>query len=133
VKWVLDTNVISYLLRGDATVRAAFESARNMRGVFVLSPVVDYEIRRYLLLKGATRNLAQYESLAADWAATPLGLDDWRLAASLWADRHRLGNPIDDADLLIAVTAITQDAVLVTHNTRHFEGLGARLADWSQP
>jgi predicted nucleic acid-binding protein len=85
VKWVLDTNVISYLLRGDATVRAAFESARNMRGVFVLSPVVDYEIRRYLLLKGATRNLAQYESLAADWAATPLGLDDWRLAASLWA------------------------------------------------
>ncbi len=135
MKWVLDTNIISYLLRGDAAVRSAFESARDADdSQFILSPVVDYEIRRYLLLKGASRNLAQYEALTAPWTVSPLALADWRRAATLWADRHRDGNPIADADLLIAVTVIAQDAVLVTHNTRHFAGLGLRqLMDWKQP
>ena len=120
MKWVLDTNIISYLLRGDTAVRAAFESARDKPGrLFVLSPVVDYEIRRYLLLKGANRNLAQYEALTATWTAAPLAQADWRQAASLWADRHRNGNPIADADLLIAVTVMAQGAVLVTYNVRH--------------
>jgi hypothetical protein len=32
----------------------------------------------------------------------------------------------------IAVTALRQDAVLVTNNTTHFDDLGLRLEDWSQ-
>lgn len=134
MNWVLDTNIISYLMRGDPAVRAAFDSVRDVPETrFVLSPVVDYEIRRYLLLKAASRNLAQYEALTATWVTAPLSEADWQRAAVLWADRHRDGSPIEDADLLIAVTALAQDAVLVTRNTRHFAGLDLRLADWTQP
>jgi tRNA(fMet)-specific endonuclease VapC len=132
VNWVLDTNIISYLLRGDSRVRDAFVAVRDAPDTsFILSPVVDYEIRRYLLLKGASRNLAQYEALTATWTAVPLSEADWRQAAALWADRHRNGTPIEDADLLIAVTALAREAVLVTHNTRHFGGLDLRIADWT--
>jgi tRNA(fMet)-specific endonuclease VapC len=132
MKWVLDTNIISYLLRGNAAVRGGFNAVRQATDtLFILSPVVDYEIRRYLLLKGASRNLAQYEALTAQWVEPAFDGAHWQQATVLWAERHRSGKPIEDADLLIAVTALRQDAALVTNNTSHFLGLGLRLEDWS--
>jgi len=132
MKWVLDTNILSYLLRSHASVRGRFNAARQATdALLVLSPVVDYEVRRYLLLKGATRNLAQYEALTAQWVEPPFYGAHRQQAAALWAERHRRGQPIEDADLLIAVTALRQDATLVTNNTGHFTGLGLRLEDWS--
>lgn len=134
MNWLLDTNTLSYLLRSDATVRAHFEEIRsNPNHVFVLSPVVDFEFRRYTLLKNAYRAQARYEALVKNWLRADFRRDDWHLAATLWAERHRAGRPIDDADLLIAVTAIKQNAVLVTANTRHFADMGLALADWKQP
>ena len=132
MKWVLDTNIISFLLRGNAAVRGGLNAARQgADSLFILSPVVDYEIRRYLLLKGATRNMAQYEALIAQWVEPAFDGAHWQQAAILWAERHRSGQPIDDADLLIAVTALRQNATLVTNNTSHFIGLGLRMEDWS--
>lgn len=126
MNWLLDTNIISFLLRGRAEVRGGYEAARKVADTrFVLSPVVDYEIRRYLLLKGASRNLAQYDALVADWDKPLFDEAHWAHSAMLWAEHHRVGCPI-------AVTAIRLDAVLVTNNTAHFKDMGLRLEDWSQ-
>ena len=47
------------------------------------------------------------------------------------AGLQKSGHTIDDMDLLIAATAIAQNMVLVTHNTKHFEHIpGIRLVDW---
>lgn len=124
----LDANVVSDLLRGHEPVRSRYLALASMS--FLLSPVVDYEIRRYLLLKGATRNLAQFEALIATWAPVLFDTSSWKLAAKLWADRHRVGLAIADADLLIAVSALEQDATLVTNNRSDFAGLGLRIEDW---
>jgi len=133
MKWLLDTNTLNYLFREDAMVRGHFDKTRaDPNNIFVLSPMVDYEFRRYMVLKNARRNLAQYEALAQHWLRPGFLDDDWHLAVNLWAERHRAGLPIDDADLLIAVTALRQNAVLVTSNTRHFANLGLILADWWQ-
>jgi predicted nucleic acid-binding protein len=35
------------------------------------------------------------------------------------------------ADLLIAVIALKTGATLVTNNTRHFEGLGLAVENWT--
>src|SRR4030095_8499710 len=98
---------------------------------FVSSDVVDYEIRRYLVLKAAKRQLARYEAHALEWLPVSVTRDDWRTAAKLWAELHRAGRSIEDRDLLIAISALKEQAVLVTNNTRHFEGLGLPLADWA--
>lgn len=43
------------------------------------------------------------------------------------------GEPIDDFDLLIASTALSEGLTLVTHNLRHFERIdGLRLEDWDR-
>lgn len=131
--WLLDTNTISYLLRGDPRVGRRYDEERARAASFVLSPVVDYEIRRYLLLKQATRNLARYEAKIRDWLLSTLDSSDWHWASALWAERHRQGLAIADADLLIAITALKHRATVVTNNVRHFAGLGMDIADWTIP
>jgi predicted nucleic acid-binding protein len=55
-------------------------------------------------------------------------------AADLWADGRNSGHPRDDADLIIAATALEAGRVLVTGNTQHFAWIpGLRLADWRCP
>ncbi len=41
------------------------------------------------------------------------------------------GNLIEDADILMAATALVQNLVLVTNNVSHFERIkGLELEDW---
>ena len=128
----LDTNALNDILRNKEPTMTHFLRARN-RAQFILCPVVNYEMRRYLLLKAATRNLAQYEELVAHWFQPDFDGAHWQQATELWAARHRIGKPIADADLLIAVTALRQNAILVTNNTDHFLDLGLSLEDWRTP
>ena len=46
---------------------------------------------------------------------------------------RKVGNLIDDFDLLIAATAITHNLVMVTNNTEHFKRIkGIVLEDWAK-
>jgi tRNA(fMet)-specific endonuclease VapC len=131
MRFLVDTNVITYVLREREPVLSRLSEALDTDNVFVSSDVVDYEIRRYLVLKDAKRQLARYEELSRDWLAVSLTRDDWRTAAKLWAELHRGGRSIEDRDLLIAISALKEQAVLVTNNVRHFEGLGIPLVNWA--
>ena len=44
---------------------------------------------------------------------------------------RQMGRPTGEMDTLIAAVALANDAVLVTHNTKHFEDIeGLVLEDW---
>lgn len=131
MRFLVDTNVITYVLREREPVLSRLTEALDTDNVFVSSDVVDYEIRRYLVLKDAKRQLARYEELSRDWLPVSLTRDDWRTAAKLWAELHRGGRSIEDRDLLIAISALKEQAVLVTNNVRHFEGLGIPVVNWA--
>ncbi len=109
-----------------------FTEALKATATFFSADVVDYEIRRYLLLKGATRRLRRYEDVIRDWIPVSLTRSDWATAARHWSEIHTRGRSIDDRDLLIAVSALKADATLVTNNVRHFEPLDLALADWAE-
>ena len=50
---------------------------------------------------------------------------------SLKASLQKSGKNVDDMDLLIAATAISNEMVLVTHNTKHFINIPElQLEDW---
>jgi predicted nucleic acid-binding protein len=129
---LLDTNTLSYLIRGRQPVLDRFEESVRQGNTFLLSSVAHYELQRYLDLKGSSRLSGRYETLVARWQRCNLLFEDWNQAALLWAERHRAGRSIADLDLLLAVLALKHDAVLVTSNTRHFEGLNISLIDWTQ-
>jgi predicted nucleic acid-binding protein len=131
VTYLLDADTLNYVLKGLPQVTQRLRQATAAGADFVLSLVVHYQITRYLKLKGATRVQQFYASLVSGWSPAGLDATDWDTAADLWAQRHREGKPIQDADLLIAVIALKAGATLVTNNTRHFEGLGLTVENWT--
>lgn len=128
---LLDTNTLSYILKNLTPVPAKLDEAVRQGKSFLLASVAHYELTRYLHLKGAHRLLRLYQQLTATWQRCEPSFEDWEEAARLWAERHRAGKGISDPDLLLAVLARKWSATLVTTNTRHFEGLGIALEDWT--
>ena len=126
-----DTNTINYAVKGNAIVEAHFAQALAAGATFVLSSFVHYEVTRYLTLKGATKQRRAYDTLVTNWPRVEIMTTDWDDAADLWAAQHRIGQPIDDADLLIAISALKVGATVVTNNTRHFATLGVPLENWT--
>lgn len=129
--YLLDTNTLNYVLKKVPAVVDRFAAAVAVGADFVLCPVVHYEATRYYKLKNAARLLREYQTLVSDWTWQELAGPDWDTAADLWARRHRAGSPIEDADLLIAVTALKTGAILVTNNPAHFQDLGVALENWA--
>lgn len=130
---LIDSNTITYILQERPPVLSQLTEAVQANSTFFSADVVDYEIRRYLLLKGASRQLQRYEDLIRDWEPVSLSRDEWNVAARLWAEYHRKGVGVEDRDLLIAVSAMRVEATLVTSNTRHFENIDIALQDWLDP
>lgn len=130
MRLLLDTNTLSYILKRRFPATHRMSEAVRGGATFLLCAVVHYELRRYLVLKGSHSVLRLYDDLVRPWERYELSFQDWEHAASMWADRHRVGKSISDLDLLLAVVAMKEKAVLVTTNVRHFEGLGLPLQDW---
>jgi len=92
------------------------------------------------LVHGATKsqraadNLARLDVLLT--ALTILSFDEWsaRRFGQLKAQLEQTGEVISDLDLQIASITLDHDAVLVTHNQKHFSRLtsmaGLFLDDW---
>ena len=131
MSYLLDNDKVNYVLRRISPSLERYEYELRTGSRFVLSPVVHFEVTRYMKLKGSVRLQRAYEQLIQSWETVDIVGSDWETATDLWAVRHRRGRPITDADLLIAVTALKTGAILVTNNTRHYEGLGLTLENWS--
>ena len=119
---LLDTTVAVDHLRGD---QAAVNLLRGL--VENDETIAGSEVVRFELVAGVRDNelpaLEQFFS-AVSWVA--VGEDVARAAGDLARKYRRANSGIDDADYLIAATALLLDAELLTTNVRHFpmlEGL----------
>jgi tRNA(fMet)-specific endonuclease VapC len=130
--YVLDTNIVSLVLRRDPTVLAQFKQVLTPENVILGCPVVWYELRRGLLAKDAKQQLKRFESLFSAFVWQDYTANDWALAATLWANRRGQGRPVGDADLLISVFARNRNAILVTDNEKDVAGLGLTVENWTQ-
>jgi predicted nucleic acid-binding protein len=134
VSWLVDTNVLSELRKGDrahAGIRAWFADAREAE--LFTSVLVLGEIRRGIESIRRRRDvpsalaLEQWlERLAGDFAERVLPVD--ARVADLWG-RLNVPDPIPTVDGLLAATALAHDLVLVTRNVRDVERTGVRLLD----
>lgn len=131
--YLLDTNTCIQLLNeGSETVRQNMQA--HPPSEIAICSVVKAE-----LLYGARHsrrieaNLRLLERFFIPLAS--LSFDD-RCAEDYAVIRAQLaaqGQPIGPNDLMIAATARTHDAVLVTHNHREFNRVaGLRLTDWEE-
>src|ERR1043166_4728179 len=86
--------------------------------------VVDYEIRRELLLMDRKRSLARLDALQEQLFYLPLDTPTMRRAAEMWATVRKQGQPTADpreldADVILAAQAEHAQAVVATENVGH--------------
>lgn len=118
---LLDTDTLSELLkqRNSNVRRHALEYLRDC-GPIAFSAVTRFEILRGLKQKRATRQLAQFAEFCDDSLVIPLSEAIFDRAADLWVEAYRNGYPRNDADVLIAATAIESGRELVSGNLSHY-------------
>lgn len=128
----LDTNVLVALQKLEPAAVLHYQAA--LQGDVVAVPaVVRFEARRSLLRPEYSRRLARLDGLLAGHGTLELDQQAADVAASLHDQLRSAGVLIDDADLLIAATAVRHGATLVTRNTTHFQRIpGLPLVDWQQ-
>ncbi len=127
--YALDTNTISYFMRGEAQV--AQRLAATPPSKVAVPAVVAYEIRYGLQRAERALQLAAFERMLQ--VATVLSFDEETAAhaADIRVVLERAGTPIGPHDVLIAATARRHQRTLVTHNTREFSRVPAlQLEDW---
>ena len=135
--YLLDTNTVTYVLRGEGGVGARMLSMK--RDAVAIPAIVAYELRYGLARLDPSRPItrAPTENVGSLLAALrKVAFDDEcaAAAAALRADLERAGTPLGPIDILIAATALATRSTLVTHNTREFGRVrGLLLEDWYDP
>ncbi len=132
---LLDTDILSEVLKArDKRVLDRASLYLHEQGRFSFSAITFYEILRGIRAAGAVRQLSIFGGLAGKSEVLPVSLAVLDRAASLWSDAHAGGHPRNDADLIIAATALDSGRVLVTGNVGHFGWIGGlKIEDWRQP
>lgn len=129
---LLDTNIVTAILRKEPVALACLEAKFRADDRVLVSAVVQYEIRRGFLARGAMRQLADLEGWLRHWEWLDVERSHWEEAAALWAKCRRAGIATSDTDLLLAVQARQEQAVLVTRD-KDFEHLNVIVEDWLTP
>jgi predicted nucleic acid-binding protein len=94
-----------------------------------IAEICDYEARRELLRRGATRQLRNLDELVQQSLYFPIDTDLMRAAAALWAQLRRRGRSTApdaalDGDVILAAQARRfDDHLVVTANPKHLAGL----------
>ena len=136
MKFVLDTNTVSALMRGDESVVERIARVRPDE-VAVPQPVIAeiaYGVERLPSSKRREWLEARFARVAdelprvnwSDMVSHAYG----RIKAAL----ERKGSRIEDFDAAIAAHALAHGARLVTANVKHMARIeGLNIEDWSQP
>jgi predicted nucleic acid-binding protein len=107
----------------------------------IIPEVVDYEVRREFLRRGATAGLARLDDLKARLDYRPITTPTILLAAELWAQVRRAGMPTAgdealDGDCIAAAQALIEAGpgvvtVVATKNSAHLSRFpGVVALDW---
>lgn len=129
---LLDTDVLSFYLRGQAQVVQRVAHYLQVPARLELSVMSYYELRRGLVRIGAHQRLQQLEAFMERCQVWDVSREIAREAAELAGRLAARGERLDDADVIIGATARVLGIGVATGNVRHFSRIeGLEVEDWT--
>ena len=133
MKYLLDTNVVIDILHNVESVAKNYQIQSIKGNEIVICPMVYYEVVRGFKIANATKKFSTFLRLYKNWRILPFDMKAVEKSVEIYAQLHR-GQTVEDNDIFIAATAMVNDCVLVTANTRHFERVeGLNFVNWRNP
>lgn len=119
---LLDTNIVSYLMRGGvlAEAYAPHTEGRLLAIAFITVGELYYGAEK----RGwGERRRKELETTLRNFVVVPYDHEIARCYGRLVAERQMRGSPIAPNDAWIAACAVRHAVPLVTHNAKDFEGI----------
>ena len=117
----LDTNIITAFLKNDSRVVERVSDYLEFFDKLTINIISYYEILRGLKDLGNEEKLRRFDNFIQENELVFITKDTIEKAAEIYAYLKKEGNLIEDADILMASTAIVEDLVLITNNIKHFK------------
>ena len=128
MRYMLDTNTVSYALRNEGRVRA--EMAARAPSMLCLSSITVAELW-YGAEKTKSQKLGRaLEALVEVIRVEPFGEREALVFGAMAAELARKGKSLDMADALIAAHSIALNVTLVTHDRAFGQVSGLVCTDW---
>ena len=128
-RYMLDTDTVSFALRGQGRVAARLLEQRPSD--CCISAITLAELRYGAAMKRSRTLDRLIDTFAATIAALPFDRAGADRFGSVAAALARQGKPIGPFDTAIAAHALSLDLTLVTNNLKHFgQVTGLRLENW---
>jgi len=127
--FMLDTDISSYLIRGDHP-EVIEEFSKNFKKVCI-SAITAGELQYGALKRnnpGLTKKIQAFCEIVQ--------IVEWNSAAAIYYakirnDLEKAGTPIGNMDMLIAASAMAENAILITNNSLHFSRIqNLKLDNW---
>lgn len=128
--YILDTNTLIYFFKGIGHVADNLLS-KSPKDISI-SSIALYELEVGIAKsKNPKKRRGQLEALISRIKISSFGVKEAEMAATIRAALESKGTPIGPYDTLIAGTALSTNATLVTHNTKEFARVNdLTLEDW---
>jgi len=130
--YALDSNIISFYLRGNTNVIENIEKAINDEHSIIIPPIVYYEVKRGLLLIDASNQLRKLERFCDLFSVGEL--DNYLIEESIniYIQERKAKRNTEDADIFVAAFCIHNEYILVTDNMRDFQNISnLNVVNWA--
>jgi tRNA(fMet)-specific endonuclease VapC len=128
--YVLDTNILVYFFKGLGNVAQNLlaESPKDIG----IPTIVFHELKVGIKKsKSPQKRINQLNDFISIVKVLPFGKAEAKASAEIRAQLEKKGTPIGPYDILIAGTALANQATLVTHNLGEFKRIdNLNVIDW---
>ncbi len=132
-KLLLDTDILSLYLKKNPKVVTAAQNYLHDHTVFSFSVITRFEILRGMKTKNASVQLNAFDVFCRKNEIIELNDKIIVRASDIYADLHKTGQIIGDADILIAATALKNNLSIVTNNENHFNRITQlQIINWNK-
>jgi len=130
--YVLDTNIITALMKGDKRIKERLQITIMKGETVFINGVSYYEIKRGLLAAHAVNKLKIFSNICNSLKILLLdNINIFDKASEIYALLKQKGELIKDADILIGALVLTKNYICVSDNTKHFSRIdGLILENW---
>jgi tRNA(fMet)-specific endonuclease VapC len=133
MSYLLDTNVVSLIVKRNLQISQKVEDVQAQRKSIFISCITYFEIKGGFLAVNSPKQRERFNKFCQKYPI--ILLDDLAIlekAAEIRANLRLRGLPIQTEDILIAATAIVKGLTVVSNDSDLLRVEGLSLEDWMQ-
>ncbi len=130
-KALIDTNIISAFMRGNQQIQHRFAEYLQNHETLTISVITFYELLRGIKALSSGKKVESFLEFMSVCDIYSIDSNIAEQAADIYDALRKNGELVEDADILIASTAITRGKTVITDNLAHFTRIeGLDVENW---